>query len=267
MVDFQSRDTRRTLGDEEHDGKEAEEEDEREEEAEAADAAAKTEGEETTAGSESGTADRAETASEAAGGATAEGTAADPLDAAGTGETTAGGDAVEGGEQEAAADIAMPEGMAYAVLTVEAATGADAATDPADTAVAALDGEATVATRGTVEPSYDAVQSTVADLVERRDVSAVLTLGGVGVGPADVTREAVEPLFDKSLPGFGELYRAMSHEQEGTAVMRTRVTAGLVGPVPVFCLPGDPAGARRAIDRLVRAEAASLVAEARTDSP
>jgi molybdenum cofactor biosynthesis protein B len=173
-------------------------------------------------------------------------------DTASEGETPGAGDAVS-----------VPEGMTYALVTV----GSAAAVDPADAAVPAFDGtEASVVARHSVEATVDAVQSAVGDLVERPDVAAVVTLGGVGLGPGDVTPDAVEALFDKRMDGFGELYRVLAHEREGTAVVRARVTAGLVGTAPVFCLPGDPEAARYGLEQLVLAEAEAVVDEAATGS-
>jgi molybdenum cofactor biosynthesis protein B len=231
MVDFQSRDTRRTLGEDEEEG-------DGEDEAGA------------------GTADaEGETAPDSG--------AVDPDSETDT--ATATDSAIEGGE-EASDAVPVPEEMTYALVTVGSPTGD---IDPADAAVPALDGtEARVVTRRSVETSLDAVQSTVGDLVDRPEVAAVVTFGGVGVGPGDVTPGAVEPLFDKRMDGFGELYRVLAHEREGTAVVRARVTAGLVGDVPVFCLPGDPDAARHGVEGLVLAEAEAIAEEATGgDSP
>jgi len=161
---------------------------------------------------------------------------------------------------ETAADES-PEGMAYALVTVgrEQSLESDPAVEMAAEALEA-DG-ATVPTREGLAPEFDAVQGAVGRLVDRGDVTAVVVLGGVGVGPDDVTVEAVESLVDKRLPGFGELFRALSHEAEGTAVVRTRATAGLIDGVPVFCLPDDPAAARRGLEELVIPEAEPLIRE------
>ena len=221
MVDFQSRDTRRTLGGDDEDEEAGGDEDE-------VDAGAADAESETAPDSETDTA----TAADSAG---------------------------EDGE-EAPDAVPVPEEMTYALATVGSPTGD---IDPADAAVPALDGtEARVVTRRSVEASLDAVQSTVGGLVDRPDVAAVITFGGVGVRPGDVTPEAVEPLLDKRMDGFGELYRVLAHEREGTAVVRARVTAGLVGDVPVFCLPGDPDAARHGVEGLVLAEAKAIVEEA-----
>jgi molybdenum cofactor biosynthesis protein B len=174
-----------------------------------------------------------------------------------------------------------PKTLPYAVVTV-----ADDRTIEADAAGAAVvdaiehAGDA-VATRELVSADYDGVQSTVGTLARRGDVAAIVTVGGVGVSPDDVTVDAVEPLFDKDLPGFGELYRVLSHDFDGTSVVRTRVTAGIVdggstddagdgatdapAGVPVFCLPDDTAGARRGVEQIVLEEAETIVEEAGTE--
>ncbi|ESS05412.1 MAG: molybdopterin biosynthesis enzyme [uncultured archaeon A07HB70] len=80
--------------------------------------------------------------------------------------------------------------------------------------------------------------------------------------PDDVTVEAVEGLFDKRLPGFGELFRRRSYDEVGTRVVGTRATAGVVDGVPVFCLPGSANAAQLGAD-LVVAEAPHLAGLAR----
>ena len=96
-----------------------------------------------------------------------------------------------------------------------------------------------ITTRDLVPDDYDKVQGTVQRFVDRDDTDAVITTGGTGVTPDDVTVEAVEPLLAKELPGFGELFRRRSYEEIGTMVVATRATAGVADGVPVFCLPGS----------------------------
>jgi len=120
----------------------------------------------------------------------------------------------------------------------------------------------TVVTRDLVRPTYDGVQSTVTGLAGRRDVDVVVTVGGTGVEPDDVTVDAVRPLFDKHLPGFGELVRLLAHKTDGTAVVGTRTTAGVVEDVPVFAVPGTVEGARHAVEEVVVPEAPHLAADA-----
>jgi len=101
--------------------------------------------------------------------------------------------------------------------------------------------------------------------VSRDDVDVVVTTGGTGVTPDDVTIEAVEPLFDKRLPGFGELFRTLSYDGIGTKVVGTRATAGIAEGVPVFCLPGSENAARLGTEEIVVAEASHLAGLARRE--
>jgi len=86
-------------------------------------------------------------------------------------------------------------------------------------------------------------------LASKADV--VVLCGGTGLAPRDLTIEAAEPLFDKKIPGFGEIFRTKSLEEVGTRAILTRASAGIVGGVPVFCLPGSPSAARLGIDLIL----------------
>lgn len=83
------------------------------------------------------------------------------------------------------------------------------------------------------------------------EVFAILVTGGTGVLPRDVTPEAVEPLYDKSLPGFGELFRSLSFQEIGTAAIQSRASAGLVGGCAVFLLPGSVNACRLAVEKIL----------------
>jgi molybdenum cofactor biosynthesis protein B len=151
---------------------------------------------------------------------------------------------------------------AYAVVTVTGDRSLSA--DRQGDAVVSLVEEAggTIVTRDLVRPTYDGVQSTVTGLAGRRDVDVVVTVGGTGVEPDDITVDAIRPLFDKHLPGFGELVRLLAHETDGTAVVGTRTTAGIVEDVPVFAVPGTVEGSRHAVGEVVVPEAPHLAADA-----
>ena len=87
----------------------------------------------------------------------------------------------------------------------------------------------------------------------------ILTTGGTGVGPRDMTPEAVRPLFDQELPGFGELFRWLSHQQIGSAAMLSRACAGVAGGSVVFVLPGSPKAVQLAMDELILPEVGHLL--------
>lgn len=88
---------------------------------------------------------------------------------------------------------------------------------------------------------------------------AVLLTGGTGFSPRDVTVEAVSALFDKPMPGFGELFRQLSFEQVGSAAMLSRATAGVGRGAAFFVLPGSPRAVGLALERLILPELGHLV--------
>ncbi|MBC8133421.1 MAG: MogA/MoaB family molybdenum cofactor biosynthesis protein [Deltaproteobacteria bacterium] len=92
----------------------------------------------------------------------------------------------------------------------------------------------------------------------------VLLTGGTGIAPRDGTVEALAPLFERRLDGFGELFRMLSFAEVGAAAMLSRACAGIVrGGVAVFLMPGSPAAIRLAMQRLILPELGHLVAELR----
>jgi molybdenum cofactor biosynthesis protein B len=155
--------------------------------------------------------------------------------------------------------------VGVAVLTVSSSRSLD--DDPAGDAIeAAFEADGgEVVMRELVADSYDRVQSAVDNLVNRRDVDVVVTTGGTGVTTDDVTVEAVEGLFDKELPGFGELFRLLSYDEVGTRVVCTRATAGVADGTPVFCLPGSENAARLGSEEIIVPEAGHLAGLAHVD--
>lgn len=125
------------------------------------------------------------------------------------------------------------------------------ADDPVGDAVVAALEEHELVTRELLGRNHDSVQGAVDALVNRSDVDAVVTAGGTGIEPADITIEAVHPLFEKALPGFGELFRTRYYESVGTDVITTRTTAGIADGTPVFCLPGAVEAARLGTEEIV----------------
>ena len=83
-------------------------------------------------------------------------------------------------------------------------------------------------------------------------VDGILITGGTGFTGRDSTPEAIEPLLDKTMPGFGELFRALSFEEIGTAALQSRALAGLANGSFIFALPGSTSACRTAWERIVR---------------
>ena len=155
--------------------------------------------------------------------------------------------------------------LGVAVLTVSSSRSLD--NDPAGDAIADIVEGAghEVSMRELVRDEYDGVQDAINRFVDRDDTDCVISTGGTGVTPDDVTVEAVDPLFDKRLPGFGELFRTLSYEDIGAKVVGTRAVAGVADEVPVFCLPGSENAARLGTGDIIIEEAPHLAGLARTD--
>ncbi len=153
--------------------------------------------------------------------------------------------------------------LGVAVVTVSSSRTLD--DDPAgDQIVAGFeDAGHKVVARELVGDAHGAVRDTVAALAAREEVDTVVTTGGTGVTPDDVTIEAVSALFEKELPGFGELFRLLSYDEIGTRIVGTRATAGIVSATPVFCLPGSENAARLGTESIIVEEAGHLAGLAR----
>jgi molybdenum cofactor biosynthesis protein B len=96
----------------------------------------------------------------------------------------------------------------------------------------------------------------IADAVEQASwtCEAIVTNGGTGIGKRDVTIPTLLPTFERTLPGFGELFRFLSYETIGSAAMLSGAVAGVYHGRLVFCLPGSPDGCRLAVEKLILPE-------------
>jgi molybdenum cofactor biosynthesis protein B len=92
-------------------------------------------------------------------------------------------------------------------------------------------------------------------------VRAVLVTGGTGITARDSTFEAIDALLDKRLPGFGELFRALSFQEVGAAAMLSRAQMGIHARRVVVSLPGSPNACRLALERLLLPELGHLARE------
>ncbi|WP_121820441.1 MogA/MoaB family molybdenum cofactor biosynthesis protein [Halostella salina] len=282
MVDFQSRDTRRGLDEDEEDEPDEEAESEVDDGAEPDSDGATEPGEETVPDASEGDPDP-EPADAAAGtvpeadGSDAEGAPhgrdddSGGHDPGGTGDhdrDDGGHDANDHGHGDHAhADHHHHDVDTLGVAVVTVSSSRTLSDDPAGDTITetmeAADDE--VVTRELIPDDYDRIEGTLSNLVGREDVDIVVTTGGTGVTPDDVTIEAAKRLFDKELPGFGELFRLLSYDEIGTKVVATRATAGIVDGVPVFCLPGSENAALLGAETIISEEAAHIAGLANRD--
>jgi molybdenum cofactor biosynthesis protein B len=118
-----------------------------------------------------------------------------------------------------------------------------------------------VALREIVKDEVGAIREALERALASPDCAAVVLTGGTGVAPRDVTPEAVAPLLECELPGFGELFRQLSFAEIGSAALLSRALGGLARGKPVFALPGSRAAVRLALERLILPELGHLVGE------
>ena len=156
-----------------------------------------------------------------------------------------------------------PAGLRCFVLTIS-----DTRTDATDTSGAAIVSMLTaaghtIAGRRIVKDDPAAIRGTVSDAVASGDHDAVITTGGTGISVRDGTYEALSSLFDRRLDGFGELFRALSYQEIGSAAMLSRATAGIAGRCAIFVLPGSENAVRLAMEKLILPEIGHVVREVR----
>ncbi len=118
-----------------------------------------------------------------------------------------------------------------------------------------------VVERRIVRDDPDAIRAAVLHGIALPAVDVVIATGGTGVSPRDSTPEIVEPLLEKVLHGFGELFRALSFQEIGAAAMLSRALAGTAGRTAIFVTPGSSGAVRLALDRLILPELAHLVGQ------
>lgn len=109
----------------------------------------------------------------------------------------------------------------------------------------------TIVDRQIIPDELETIRGTVLTTVENGIVDVVIVTGGTGLGPRDVTPEALLPLFSRMLPGFGETFRHLSFEQVGSKALLSRADAGVIARTLVFMLPGSPRACRLAMEKLI----------------
>jgi len=112
-----------------------------------------------------------------------------------------------------------------------------------------------------IKNEMDVVRATVRELAE--EVDFIITTGGTGMSPRDLSIEACRPLFTKELEGFGDVFRLISFQEIGSAAILSRATGGSVGRALVFCLPGSKAAVRLAAEKLILPEIKHLLSQVR----
>lgn len=96
------------------------------------------------------------------------------------------------------------------------------------------------------------LRAAVSNLIADGGVEVVLVTGGTGFSKRDATPNALTPLFDAAIDGFGELFRQLSFEEIGTSTIQSRAIAGMANDTLIFCIPGSTGACRTAWNRILR---------------
>lgn len=145
-----------------------------------------------------------------------------------------------------------PARLNIAVLTVS-----DSRTEANDTsgdflASAAAEQGHQVSARAIVKDDVAKIRAQTCSWIADTRIGVVLITGGTGFSGRDSTPEAVEPLFDKAIPGFGELFRYLSWQEIGSSTVQSRATAGLSNNTLICCLPGSTGACKTAWQGILR---------------
>ena len=149
----------------------------------------------------------------------------------------------------------MPDpALAIAVLTVSDTRDAseDTSGDLLAERLAAAGHQ--LAERRIVRDDVYAIRAAASGWIADENVHAILATGGTGLTGRDATIEALTPLFDKTIDGFGELFRHVSFEEIGASTIQSRAVGGLANGTLIFALPGSTGACRTAWDRILRSQ-------------
>lgn len=109
----------------------------------------------------------------------------------------------------------------------------------------------TLAARAIVPDEEEAIVAKLREWIADPAIDVVIASGGTGVTGRDVTPEAFHRVYDKEIPGFGELFRMVSYDKIKTSTMQSRATGGVAGGTYLFALPGSPGACRDAWDEIL----------------
>lgn len=153
----------------------------------------------------------------------------------------------------------MTETRLFKPLNIAVLVVSDSRTEDTDTSGKALAERLLAAGHQLVEKRIDpdniySIRASISRWVAEPAIHAIITTGGTGVTGRDGTPEAIIPLFDKTLEGFGEMFRALSYQAISTSTIQSRAIAGVANGTYIFCLPGSSGACRTAWDKLIQAQ-------------
>jgi len=138
-----------------------------------------------------------------------------------------------------------------AVLTISDTRGEDEDISGKRLVTALTGAGHSLAEKAIVQDDKYQIREVLSRWVNDAAVDAVLTTGGTGITGRDGTPEAIKPLLDKEITGFGEMFRVLSYEDIKTSTLQSRATAGVANATFIFVLPGSSSACQMAWDKLI----------------
>lgn len=142
--------------------------------------------------------------------------------------------------------------VSAAVLTVSDSRTVSNDTSGDCLATALTEASHVVVEREIVKDDIYQLRAVVSRWIASDRVEAILITGGTGFSSRDSTPEALTPLFDKSIEGFGELFRYLSYQEIGTSTVQSRALAGIANRTLVFCMPGSTGACKTAWEGIIK---------------
>ena len=117
--------------------------------------------------------------------------------------------------------------------------------------------------RRVISDDKEMIEHAVKSVLDNIGLDAAIFCGGTGITPSDVTIESVSPFLEKTLPGFGEIFRRLSYDKIGSAAIMSRAVGGVAKGKALFCIPGSPGAVQISVELLISLEAPHIVKHAR----
>jgi len=109
-----------------------------------------------------------------------------------------------------------------------------------------------VIARKIVKDDFDKISDLFKKLLNNKEIDVIITTGGTGLTGKDITPEVMETFFEKTIDGFGEMFRWLSFKKIGTSALQSRALSGVARGKYIFCLPGSPSACKDAWDEILR---------------
>ena len=109
-----------------------------------------------------------------------------------------------------------------------------------------------VTVREIVKDDFDKISNLFKKLLKNKDIDVIISTGGTGLTGKDITPEVMKTIFEKTIDGFGEMFRWLSFKKISTSTLQSRALAGVACGKYIFCLPGSPSACKDAWDEILR---------------